>query len=74
VACKGRCWYYLAIWAFLTANWYIFGHLVYLTANWYILGPFNTFFGYLVHFPQFGMLYQEQSGNPGPRKRTKCVK
>jgi hypothetical protein len=31
---------------------------------WYILWLFGTFYGYLVHFSRFGMLYQEKSGNP----------
>jgi hypothetical protein len=37
---------------------------------WSILSPidifyghFDVFFGHLVHFPHFGVLYQEQSGN-----------
>jgi hypothetical protein len=29
-----------------------------------ILRPFGIFYGYLVYFPRFGMLYQEKSGNP----------
>jgi hypothetical protein len=37
-------------------------------AKWYILWilwPFGTFCGHLVHFPRFGILYREKSGNPG---------
>jgi hypothetical protein len=42
-------------------------------AIWSILRPFgifvailvNIFHGHLVHFSSFGILYQEQSGNPG---------
>jgi hypothetical protein len=34
-------------------------------AIWYILWPFGIFYGYLVYFSRFGMLYQEKSGNPG---------
>jgi hypothetical protein len=26
--------------------------------------PFDVFYGYLVYFSRFGMLYQEKSGNP----------
>jgi hypothetical protein len=52
-------------------------YLVYFPAIWYILWPFGIFCGhlvyfvaicyilyFLVYFPQFGMLYQEKSGNP----------
>jgi hypothetical protein len=42
----------------------LFRHLQYLTASWYILWPFNIFYSRLVHFPRFGMLHQEKSGNP----------
>jgi hypothetical protein len=50
--CNGRCLY-------IKWNFGLFyGHLVYLMAIWYI-------FGHLVLiFRRFGMLYQEQSGNP----------
>jgi hypothetical protein len=30
---------------------------------WYILQSFGIFFGYLVYFSRFGVLYQEKSGN-----------
>jgi hypothetical protein len=30
----------------------------------YILRPFSVFYGHLVYFFSFGMLYQEKSGNP----------
>jgi hypothetical protein len=43
-------------------------HLVYLKAYWYILLPFGIFSGYLVYFHHFGMLYQNKSGNPGPKQ------
>jgi hypothetical protein len=39
-----------------------------LKANWYILLPFGIFSGYLVYFHHFGMLYQNKSGNPGPKQ------
>jgi hypothetical protein len=42
------------------------GHWAYFTAVWYILSPFCQFNGPLVHFPCFGILYQEKSGNPAP--------
>jgi hypothetical protein len=42
-----------------------FDHVVYFTTIWYILWPFNIFYGPLVYFSRFGMLYQEKSGNPG---------
>jgi hypothetical protein len=39
--------------------------LVYFMAIWPILRPFDTFNGYLVYvYYNFGMLYQEKSGNP----------
>jgi hypothetical protein len=55
-----------------------FCRLVYFTAIWYILWSFDMFppfwyvvpskicifYGRLVCFPHFGMLYQEKSGNP----------
>jgi hypothetical protein len=40
-------------------------HLVYFTDIYYILWPFGTFYGCLVYFSRFGMLYKEKSGNPG---------
>jgi hypothetical protein len=45
--------------------------LVYFMANclftdiWYTLWPLGIFYGYLVYFYRFGMLYNEKSGNPG---------
>jgi hypothetical protein len=39
---------------------------VYFTAIWYILLPFDIFYGNLIYFSNFGILYQEKSGNPGP--------
>jgi hypothetical protein len=41
----------------------------YFTAKWYILWPFGTFCGHLLHFPHFGMLCLEKSGNPGSKSR-----
>jgi hypothetical protein len=41
--------------------WYIFGNLVYFMDRWYILWPFGIFYGYLVCFPRFGMMYQGKS-------------
>jgi hypothetical protein len=38
--------------------------LVCFMAIWYILWPLSTFYGNLVYFSRFGMLYQEISGNP----------
>jgi hypothetical protein len=34
------------------------------TVKWYILLPFGTFYGFLVYFSRFGVLYREKSGNP----------
>jgi hypothetical protein len=34
------------------------GHLAYFVAIWYIVWPFGIFCGH------FGMLYQEETGNP----------
>jgi hypothetical protein len=42
-----------------------YGHLVYFTASWYILWTYGTICGHLVYFSLFGMLYREESGNPG---------
>jgi hypothetical protein len=38
--------------------------LVYFISLWYILRPLGIFSGYLLYFYHFGMLYQENSGNP----------
>jgi hypothetical protein len=35
----------------------LYGHLVDFTAMWSILRPFGLFYGYLVYFSRFGMLY-----------------
>jgi hypothetical protein len=32
---------------------------------WYMLWPIDLFYGRLVFFPCFGMLYEDKSGNPG---------
>jgi hypothetical protein len=40
-------------------------HLVYFEAIWYILWLFGKFYGHLVYFFLFGMLYQEKYGIPG---------
>jgi hypothetical protein len=45
------------------------GHLVYFMAIWYILWPFGTFCGHFGIFFPFGILYQEQSGNPALIRR-----
>jgi hypothetical protein len=37
------------------------------TAIWYILLAFVIFYGYLIYFSYFGMLYKEKSGNPSLR-------
>jgi hypothetical protein len=37
---------------------------VYFTGIWSILLPFGIFYGYLVYFSRFGMLYRDKSGNP----------
>jgi hypothetical protein len=43
-------------------------HLVYFTANWYILYlQLGIFYGHLEYFSPLGVLYQEKSGNPGPK-------
>jgi hypothetical protein len=43
-------------------------HLVYFTDIWYILWAFGIFYGRLVDFFRFGILYQEKSGNPDARE------
>jgi hypothetical protein len=46
--------------------------LMYFMTIWYILRPFDIFgfYGHLVGFSRFGMLYQEKSGNPGLQTRS----
>jgi hypothetical protein len=52
----GKFWWVL--------QWKLFyDHFVYFTDIWYILWPFGIFYGYVVYFSRFGVLYQEQSGN-----------
>jgi hypothetical protein len=55
--------------------------LIYFMANWNILLRFGKFYGRLVHFvsiwehfPVFGIMWQEKSGNPGfnDRKHFSC--
>jgi hypothetical protein len=38
--------------------------LEYFMTIWSILRPLEIFYGHLVYFPRFGILYQEKSGNP----------
>jgi hypothetical protein len=47
-----------------------YGHLVHFTVFCYILLTFGIVSGNLVYFSRFGILYQEQSGNPNltPKK------
>jgi hypothetical protein len=45
-----------------------YGHLVHFMVIWYILWTFGIFCGNLVYFPRFGILYQEKSVNPAPRR------
>jgi hypothetical protein len=52
-SCNERCWYIF------------YGNLVYFTAISYVLWTFGIFCGNLVPFPSFGILYQENYGNPG---------
>jgi hypothetical protein len=47
---------------FFTSIWSVCGHLVYSVAIWYNLWPFVAIFFC------FGMLYQEKSGNPVPKR------
>jgi hypothetical protein len=41
-----------------------YGRLEYITAIWYILWPFGNLVAIWDSFPRFGILCQEQSGNP----------
>jgi hypothetical protein len=41
-----------------------YDHLVYFVAICFILWQFVIFFVHLLHYPHFGILYQEKSGNP----------
>jgi hypothetical protein len=49
-----------------------YGRLVYFTAIRFF-GPFGVFYGDLIYFSRFGVLYQEKSGNPviGSRRKTR---
>jgi hypothetical protein len=59
--------YYLAIWSILRLFGIFCGHWYILRSfGKCILWPFGSFYGHLVHFSSFGVLYQEKSGNPGP--------
>jgi hypothetical protein len=64
--------YFTVIWSILRPFGLFYGHLVYCIVIWSISRPFGIFHGYLVYFPRFGMLHQENSGNPGARRR-RCV-
>jgi hypothetical protein len=44
------------------------GHFVFFTATWYMLWPYGIFYGHLVIFPCFGILYQGKSGNPAQKQ------
>jgi polyferredoxin len=37
------------------------------------LCPFGTFYGNLVYFSRFGMLYRDKSGNPGRENGVELV-
>jgi hypothetical protein len=51
-SCNGKSWYIIkTIWSILLLLEIFYGHLVYFVVIWY-------------NFPQFGILYQEKSGNP----------
>jgi hypothetical protein len=41
---------------------------------WYILRAFGILYGYLVYIFCFGMMYQEESGNPGCQRQKNCRK
>jgi hypothetical protein len=56
-----RLVYFIALWSFLRPFGLFCDHLVYI------------FYGYLVNFSRFGMLYQEKSGNPGEGGRKTTV-
>jgi hypothetical protein len=43
----------------------LYNHLVFLWPFGIYSKLFGIFYGYLVYFSRFGMLYQEKSGNPG---------
>jgi hypothetical protein len=42
----------------------------YFVAIWNILWRFGIFYDHLVHFPGFGIMYQEKSGNPALNPRV----
>jgi hypothetical protein len=42
-----------------------YNHLVYFVAIWFILCHLDVFCGSLLYFPNFGIMSQEKSGNPG---------
>jgi hypothetical protein len=51
-------------------DWKMF---IYFMAIWDILWPFGIFYGHLVHFFGFGIMYQEKSGNPGSNVFFQCL-
>jgi hypothetical protein len=61
----GHLVYFEAIWYILWYFGIFYGILAYFKVFWYILWYFGIFYGIFVYFSRFGMLYQEQSGNPG---------
>jgi hypothetical protein len=44
--------------------WYILWSFGIFYGIWHILWSFGLFYGHLVYFSRFGMLQQENSGNP----------
>jgi hypothetical protein len=47
-----------------------YDHLEYFTAVRYNLWQFGIVCSYLVHFSRFGILYQENSGNPAAQHQV----
>jgi hypothetical protein len=51
-----------------------YDHCTYFGVLWFILWPLHIFWGYLVYFTSFSMLYQEKSGNPGSNLKISSEK
>jgi hypothetical protein len=67
--CNERCWCFNGHLIYL-----FYGHSVCVVTVRSILGPFGIFYGYLVYFSRFGILYQEKSGNPSSGQRCECLR
>jgi hypothetical protein len=51
-------------------HWKILEHFMDTWSNLRPLGLFCGFYGHLVYFSRFGMLYEEKSGNPARKVKV----